>query len=407
MALSSARPHEEVPPRIAALIAAQAPGRGLARAFYFDPEVYARDLKRIFHRHWLCAGHASSLAAAGDYLTLGIGGESVILARGREGALHALLNVCRHRGSEVVPERAGHTDFFVCPYHAWSYGLDGSLLAARHMPPDFDLARHGLKQFHLREAEGLVFVSLADEPLDFAPVAQILRGSLGRYGWGSAKVAHRESYAIAANWKLAVENYVECYHCSPAHPEYSKLHALEQPLLRIEGLNRRLAERTKALGIAIETRDLWRTSEAGEETIDCFRYALYEGAFTGSEDGKPLAPLMGEFGDYDGGVTSVHVGGASFLLAYPDHGIVYRFAPKGLEACEMELLWLVRGDAVEGKDYDRAQLTWLWQVTSKADKRIVEATERGIASPFFVPGPLAPMEYNERRYIEWYLGEIG
>src|SRR5208282_188474 len=194
--------------------------------------------------------------------------------------------------------------------------------------------------------------------------------------------------------------------CSPAHPEYSRLHALEQPLPRIEKLNARMRERTRALGIEVETRDLWRSSEGGEETIDCFRYALYEGVATGSPDGKPVAPLMGDFTDYDGGVTSIHVGGASFLLAYPDHGVVYRFTPRSLESCEMELIWLVRGDAREGIDYDRARLVWLWQVTSEADKRIIEGAQRGVRSRFFEPGPLAPMEYNERRYIEWYLSEI-
>ena len=229
---------------------------------------------------------------------------------------------------------------------------------------------------------------------------------MGPYGWGRAKVAHRECYAIAANWKLAVENYVECYHCSPAHPEYSKLHALEQPLARSAGLNARMAERTRALGLEVATRNLWRSSAGGEEAIDCFRYALYEGVATGSPDGTPLAPLMGAFTDYDGGVTSVHVGGSSFLLAYPDHGVIYRFVPKGLDACALELSWLVRNDAREGVDYDRAHLTWLWQVTSEADKRIVEATQRGVRSRFFEPGPLAPMEDNAQRYIAWYLKEI-
>lgn len=394
------------PSRIAALVAAQEPGCGLAGAFYSDPEIYARDLQRIFHRHWLCAGHASSAARPGDYLTVAIAGERVIIARGEDGALNAMLNVCRHRGSVVCTEAAGHAEFFVCPYHAWSYGLDGSLKAARHMPRGFDLAAHGLKRLHLREAEGLLFLSFAATPLDFAPVEETVRAACGRYGWSAAKVAHRETYAIAANWKLAVENYVECYHCSPAHPEYSRLHALEQPLPRIEKLNARMRERTRALGIEVETRDLWRSSEGGAETIDCFRYALYEGVATGSPDGKPVAPLMGDFTDYDGGATSVHVGGASFLLAYPDHGIVYRFTPKGLESCEMELIWLVRGDAREGIDYDRARLVWLWQVTSEADKRIIEGAQRGVSSRFFEPGPLAPMEYNERRYIEWYLKEI-
>jgi Rieske 2Fe-2S family protein len=103
----------------------------------------------------------------------------------------------------------------------------------------------------------------------------------------------------------------------------------------------------------------------------------------------------------------VHVGGLTFLVCYPDHGMIYRFIPKGVDACEMELTWLVRKDAEAGRDYDLDRLTWLWKVTTEQDKRIIEPTSRGVRSGFFTPGPLAPMERNELRYIAWYLDELG
>jgi Rieske 2Fe-2S family protein len=115
---------------------------------------------------------------------------------------------------------------------------------------------------------------------------------------------------------------------------------------------------------------------------------------------------MGRFTAYDGGATSVHFGPASFFLAYADHGVVYRFVPKTVDRSELEVTWLVRGDAREGVDYDLAALTWLWDVTSVADKRIIEDNQRGVASRFYAPGPYAPMEQNTRRYIAWYLREI-
>jgi Rieske 2Fe-2S family protein len=329
----------------------------------------------------------------------------VIIVRGKDGALRALLNVCRHRGAEVCPETSGTAIYFVCPYHAWTYGLDGTLEAARHMPSGFDRSGYGLKRLALREVEGLIFISFASDPPSFEHVESALHASVGPYGWAGANVAHRESYLVDANWKLAVENYVECYHCSPSHPEYSKLHALEQPLARIEKLNAAMEARTCALGVQIGTTTHWSSASDGE-AIDCFRYALYDGVQTGSEDGKAVAPLMGAFTGYDGGATSIHVGGGSFLLCYPDHGVIYRFAPRGVDTCEMELLWLVRGDAREGVDYDRDKLIWLWRVTTDADKRIIEHTARGVNSRFYEPGPLAPMEYNERRYLDWYLNEI-
>ena len=392
------------------LVAAHRPGHGLPRAFYHSPDIHAADLRAIFRRHWLCAGHVSDVAEPGQFFMVRMEDEQIVVVRDHSGVLHALLNVCRHRGAEVCTQERGVAEHFVCPYHAWTYALDGTLAAARHMPAGFDSAAHGLRRLALRDAAGLLFVSFAPldgvEPPDFAPVARTLAASIGRYGWDSAKVAHRATYSVRANWKLAVENYVECYHCSPSHPEYSKLHALEQPAPRIEKLNAAMRARTAALGVDVGTLERFR-SDDGAEAIDCFRYALYDGVRTGSEDGSPVAPLMGAFTDYDGGATSIHVGGASFLLAYPDHGVVYRFWPRGADACEMELLWLVRGDAEPGRDYDVDRLTWLWRVTTEADKRIIEHAARGVASAWYEPGPLAPMEANEARYLAWYLAELG
>ncbi|MGE0006845.1 MAG: aromatic ring-hydroxylating dioxygenase subunit alpha [Parvibaculaceae bacterium] len=400
--------HQDRPgDKIDQLIASCRRGHGLPRSFYADADVFERDMERVIRRHWHCIGHASILPNPGDFELFNLEREAVIVARGIDGTIRAFLNVCRHRGAEVCTRPKGNARFFICPYHAWTYSIDGRLKAARLMPRDFDREKHGLHQLHVRVAEGLVFISFADAPLDFTIVEQSLRASCGQYGWSEAKVAHRETYAIEANWKLAVENYVECYHCGPAHPEYSKTHALEQPAEHIADMNRQMEDRTCALGISITSGNHWQNSLSGKEAIDVFRYALYDGASSGSEDGSPVAPLMGKFRRYDGGVTSIHVGGTSFLVCYPDHGMIYRFIPKTVDSCEMELIWLVRGDAVEGRDYDPARLTWLWKVTTGEDKKIIEHAARGVRSRYFVPGPIAPMEYNQLRYVGWYLEEIG
>jgi Rieske 2Fe-2S family protein len=394
--------------RIAGLLARQPKDRPLLQEFYGDPAVFARDVERMLSRHWLCAGHVSQVPKPGDFFLYEMAAESVIIARGADGAVRALANVCRHRGSRVCIEAAGSAKLFSCPYHGWTYNLDGSLCSARHMGAEFDAASHGLKEIPLRVVEGLILVSFAETPLALTRVEEVLRQGYGPYGWATAKVAHRETYPIQANWKLAVENYVECYHCAPAHPEYSKLHANEQPRARIAELNARMSQRLEALGLAIPDRDHWALSAApGEEAVYLVRYAMLKGAVTGSEDGKPVAPLMGDFTGYDGGATFVHVGPASFFLAYPDHGVIYRFIPKTVHTSEMEVIWLVRGDAREGVDYDLPRLTWLWRVTSAADKRIIEDTQRGVNSRYYAPGPLAGMETSERRFLEWYLSEIG
>ncbi|MEO6301197.1 MAG: aromatic ring-hydroxylating dioxygenase subunit alpha [Paracoccaceae bacterium] len=392
--------------RIDRLVAAHKPGHGLVRAFYHDADIYERDLERVIRRHWHCIAHESVIANPNDFELFHMATEQVILTRDNSGEIHALLNVCRHRGAEVCTSQKGNAKAFVCPYHAWTYGNDGRLKVARLMPKDFRREDHGLKKLQVRVVAGLVFISFAETPLDFSEVERLLRATCGQYGWDSAKVAHRETYKVDGNWKLAVENYVECYHCGPAHPEYSQTHALEQPLDRIEALNAAMELRTCALGIEVGQGDAWQTSRAGAEAIHAFRYALYDGVKSGSDDGQPVAPLMGRFTEFDGGVTSVHLGGTSFLVAYPDHGMIYRFIPTGAQTCEMELIWLVNGQAEEGRDYDLPRLTWLWTVTTAEDKKIIEHTARGVRSHYFTPGPIAPMEQNELRYINWYLDEI-
>jgi phenylpropionate dioxygenase-like ring-hydroxylating dioxygenase large terminal subunit len=322
--------------------------------------------------------------------------------------IHALLNVCRHRGSRVCAEAAGHAraGVFVCPYHAWTYNLDGSLRAAREMATGFDRSRHGLKSLHTRVIEGLIFVSFAQSPLGLQHVEAALAGSAAVYGWQQAKVAHRELYPVNANWKLAVENYMECYHCGPAHEEYSRFHLYARPAPLNQEADARLRARSAALGLPLRDVDHWALRALpGQEAADSARSALGHGAVSGSEDGKPLAPLMGQFTDYDGGVTFFDVGLTSNFLAYPDHGLIYRFVPRAVNRTDMEVIWLVRGDAQAGVDYDLERLTWLWKLTSIADKRIIELNQRGITSRFYTPGPYSKMEQHTERFIEWIVGE--
>ncbi len=392
--------------RIAALCSAQPPDHSLLQPFYNDPEIFQADIERLFLRHWLCAGHESQAANPGDYFLYEMAQESIIVVRGQDRQLRALANVCRHRGSRICMKSEGRASVLVCPYHAWAYNLDGSLRSARHMPAEFDANAHGLRSIHLRVVEGLVLICFAERPLDLSHAEAALHAAHGPYGWTGAKIAHRELYPIRANWKLAVENYLECYHCGPSHKEYSKLHALEQPPEQIADLNAAMEARTRALGVNVGTITRWLPSSSGEPPIMAFRYALYEGVKTGSESGEPLSLPMGEFSGYDGGVTSTHFGPASFFVAYADHGVIYRFMPLTVSTSAMEVIWLVRGEARAGVDYHQAELTWLWRVTSEADKRITEDNQSGVNSRYYVPGPYAPMEANARRYIAWYLGEL-
>jgi Rieske 2Fe-2S family protein len=130
---------------------------------------------------------------------------------------------------------------------------------------------------------------------------------------------------------------------------------------------------------------------------------MWRGHVTGSEDGQPVAPLLGEVRNYDGGTTDFQVGPVTFALAYCDHVVIYRFTPVSLDESECDITWLVNGDAEEGKDYDKARLTWLWDITTLADKRIIEQNAHGVSSRFYEPGPYSGMEEYTWKFISWYL----
>ncbi len=392
---------------INALIARQSPGRSLEQAFYRDPDIYARDLGRIFLNAWLYAGHASEIPEPGDYFLFEFDAESVIVARDREGQLHALINVCRHRGSRVCLSASGRTKRFVCPYHGWAYGLDGSLRAAAQMGDDFDPDRHGLKKLHLKLFHGLIFVSFAAQPAPFELIEREMSASLAPYRLDRAKVARKIDYPIAANWKLSVENYCECYHCRPAHPDYSRAHALAIPQALWQDDFKRVMERAAEVGLSVDLVDhTWLDAEAIGTERQYWRYPLLHGHLTGSRDGKPVAPLLGNLTGYDGGATDIQIGPVLFGLAYCDHVVLYRFLPLSLDRSVCQVSWLVNETAEEGRDYDVDQLTWLWDVTTEADKTIIENNQKGVNSHFFEPGPLSQMERFENRFLRWYLAAV-
>ena len=133
------------------------------------------------------------------------------------------------------------------------------------------------------------------------------------------------------------------------------------------------------------------------------RYPLIREHLTGSEDGTALAPLLGEIRDYDGGATDLQVGPVTFALMYCDHVVIYRFTPLTIDTADCDITWLVNGDAVEGEDYDKDKLIWLWDVTTHADKAIIERNQQGVNSRYYQPGPFSTMEDYTWSFLSWYL----
>ncbi len=389
---------------IADLVATQPQGMSLQQGFYRDPAVLDVEMQRIFLKSWLYVGHVSEIPDVGDYLLFEITNESVIIVRSAAETIHALVNVCRHRGSRVCTKPSGHEQLFVCGYHGWTYQLDGILRGARHLDSALDKSRYSLKQIHVEVLQGLIFVNFDADPVSFSPIKEDLNECLRPYGLDQAKVAKRASYPIDANWKLALENYCECYHCAPAHPEYTQGHGRAVLWSDVEDLHKQVMNRAAEVGLTTDNVDRsW--ANAGAVGIDrgFDRYPLFDGFVTGSRDGAPVAPLLGDLTGYDHGATDIHIGPPTFFLAYCDHVVVYRFTPLAVDSCDCEITWLVNGDAEEGKDYQLDELTWLWDVTTLADKTIIENNQKGVNSRFYEPGPYTKMEDFTRSFVQWYL----
>ncbi|MEM9300488.1 MAG: aromatic ring-hydroxylating dioxygenase subunit alpha [Pseudomonadota bacterium] len=394
--------------RLEELIAAHRPGYALGQPFYTDPIIHRRELERFFLDAWLYAGHESELPAVGDYLLVTVAGESVIVVHSAEDTFHALVNVCRHRGSRICATEKGHVRRLVCPYHGWTYGLDGALVGAREMGPDFDPSAYGLQAVAVERLEGMLFVNLATEPAPFDPLRKAMSAPLAPYGLAQTRVAHRQAYRIAGNWKLALENYCECYHCAPAHPEYAAAHALADPRHRWKVSEAEANAGIVAAGMSAETFDrAWLSAGAFGGECQHDRYPLREGYLTGSKSGDLLAPLLGGFREPVAVATDIQLGPCLFGLVYCDHAVLYRFLPESIGTTVCDVSWLVRADAESGRDYDLAALTWLWDVTTRADQRIIEANQDGVRSRFYRPGPLSTMETFQARFIDWYLARLG
>lgn len=389
--------------KIATAVEAQVRGCSLDRIFYKDEDIYQAELNHFFLKHWIFAGHASQLPEVGNYLTLNFDSESIIVVRSDDHQLNAHLNVCRHRGSRLCIDDSGTSKRFTCPYHAWSYRLNGELASARNMPDDFNYSENGLQAVKLELVEGLIFISLSANPPSLKAMRDDLSGVLSQFGMSTVNLAQQKRYVIPANWKLALENYQECYHCAPSHKEFAKIHAMAKTPEVYAKLksdywakypdNIKFQQFNRYFGLA----------EDGQEGYQYDRNPLLPKQLSGSKNGNAVAPLMGSLECYDGGASELMIGPVSFFLIYDDHMLGYRFLPISKDQCVCDVFWYVDENAQNGQDYDLDQLTWLWDVTTQADKTIIQNNQKGVDSRFYKSGRLSTMETFQQSFLDWYL----
>ena len=378
----------------------------LDQKFYKDKEIFNLEIEKIYMNSWLLAGHESQIPNSGDYFLFNLLTESVIIIRGKDGLIRAFMNVCRHRGSHVCLESKGNVKRLMCPYHAWTYNLEGDLVAAKNLSADIDKKNLSLHNCSIELIEGLIMINFADHPKSIEMMKQDLTAPMQMFGMKDLKIAAHRNYSIDANWKLTVENYNECYHCAPAHPEYAKSHSLkyDESSKEYELAQKPMKETLVKCGMKdYDIAADYDVQIESQEQYAYHRYALFGGYITGSEDGKPLAPLIGDITDYNAGASDFSLGPVSFLLAYSDHVVAYVFTPVTHNTSQCDVYWMVHGNAIEGEDYNLDELTWLWDVTTKADERIVINNQKGINSRKYQPGPFTEKESSEKKFIRWYL----
>ncbi len=380
------------------------PATPLPRDFYCSREDYQVDLEMIWYHDWLFVGHDCEVPAAGDYLTFQVGDYPVMVVRDRDGSLRAFHNSCRHRGSRICSAVHGSSSRLTCPYHQWTYNLDGRLLAARDMGPDFDRSQYGLKTVHCTSVGGYIWISLAKVAPDFEPIRSHLEPYFLPHKLEQTKVAFESTIIEHANWKLVWENNRECYHCAANHPELIRTFPQDPVVTGVAGAEKNplIASKWKhweSLGLPSR----FRISDSGQYRTA--RMPLNEGMVSYTMSGKAAVrrPLTDSVTEKDIGTLVLFHYPTTWNHVMGDHAISFRLLPISPMETQLTTKWLVHKDAVEGVDYDVAEMTEVWLATNHSDTRICQENQIGVCSPAYDPGPYSPVhEDGTIQFVDWY-----
>ena len=341
------------------------PQNTLPARYYTDPENFRREMESFFFRMWICAGRSEQIRQAGDFFLREVAGESIIVTREPAGELRAFYNVCRHRGTRMCREAEGHLAGRIqCPYHGWTYGLDGRLLGAPHMEESFPHEQYPLHAVRVEEWDGHVFLNLdadapplrtqlADLPEKFAPWRM---QDLRRY--------ERTRYEVQANWKLIVTNYNECLHCPVLHPMLSRISDY------LSGTND--PPQPTYIGGSMEFRDAVETM---------------------SVDGKrPRACLPGLTGERCKQVLYYTVFPNLLLSLHPDYMMTHTLWPVAVDRTEVICEWHFHPEEMAKPGFSGDDAVEFWDITNREDWGISELSQKGISSRAYTPGPYSRQE---------------
>ncbi len=404
---------------ISSLLDARADGHSLPAGLYTRDDVFEADLDVFFMRHWIYVGLECEVPEAGDAVVIDIGKISVILLRDDENEIRVVRNVCRHRGARILDAGPTVVSKLVCPYHQWTYELDGALSYAPHMGKDFDKSCRSLKPVQFKSIGGLIYICLADEaPKDIETLDEVMRARLAPYDLRNAKVAHQVDVIEEGNWKLTMENNRECYHCSANHPELCVSFVDLDFGFDPESLSAEDREQAEAhFAMYAERTKAWEAdgfpSATVEQVRDCetnFRTQRLIIAGAGeshTEDATAASSkLLGKMTRKDLGDTHLW-GHNSWNHFMGDHAVTAMVIPLSADKTLVRTKWLVHKDAVEGVDYDLHKLTHVWIETTNQDADLVARSQAGVSDPAYEPGPYS--RFSERAlddFATWYIDRM-
>lgn len=378
-------------------------GHTLPQQLYTSEAVFDFEMKAVFARSWLQAGHLAEVVKVGDYITVQLGKTSVVIIRESESSVRAYFNACRHRGSMICTSEKGSARRLVCPYHQWTYDLKGNLIFAKNMPADFDQSRHSLIPLQCEVVAGVIFIALSDDVPDFGEFRRQIEPMLVPHDLENAKIAHAAVLPEHANWKLVMENGRECYHCSARHPEL--LSSFRDPTEDdyFEGQPDWMTH----------FEDICRSNglingPAEGPWFDILRFPIKDGVQSLTLDGRyACSKLLIPSGEGNIGTLRWATEPNAFSHALRDHAFTFEAWPIDVGTTHVRAKWLVHKDAVEGRDYELPHLTALWSATNDQDKWLAENNFRGVQGAGYVPGPYS--SNDEKKvidFVNWYLDTV-
>jgi len=359
--------------------------RMLPREAYTSEAVFAWEQEHFFSGSWTCIGHSSELASPGDLRAESFGSWGVLLTRDEDARLHAFVNACRHRGHELLScGETAHQKRIICPYHAWTYDLNGDLRAAGGFKgtEGFDAGSYGLIELPAKEWCGLVFVDASASAGAFSSQLGGLGELVACYELERLRVAARHEYDVAANWKILSENYHECYHCPSIHPQFCEI----SPPRSGENY---VPDGGAWVGGWMElANDMTTMSLDGKSTAVSLR----------GLDQQALRRVL-----------YVNLFPNLLLSFHPDYVMTHRLTPLAANRTRIECTWSFAPESVGGQGFDPSFAVEFWDITNLQDWRACESVQRGLSSPHARPGPLSREEDAVYQYVNMvargYLGQ--